>query len=56
MMLIPIPILMWYATLTGQPVMVMIVPGEAPVYSVPAPAKTSEAEASGNCFRPICEA
>lgn len=51
-MLIPIPLLIWFATLTGQPIVVYIAPGEAPTYSQPA--ETSEA--TGNCFQLVCKA
>jgi len=51
-MLIPIPILMWYAAFTGQPIIVLITPNEAPVYSQPA--ETSEA--TGNCYQLVCSA
>ena len=51
-MLIPLPLLIWYATLTGQPIIVYIAPGEAPVYSQPS--KTSEVV--GNCYQLVSKA
>jgi len=51
-MLIPLPFLVWFATLTGQPIVVYIAPGEAPVYSQPA--KTFEV--TGNCHQLVCKA
>jgi len=51
-MLIPLPLLIWYAAFTGQPIIVYIAPGEVPVYSQPA--KTSEA--TGNCYQLVCKA
>lgn len=51
-MLIPLPLLMWYSLITGQPIVIYIAPGEAPVYSQPA--KTSEVV--GNCYQLVCKA
>ncbi len=53
-MLIPLPLLMWFATLTGQPVTVIIVPNQLPEISVPA--KKVEVDSVGACYSLICKA
>jgi hypothetical protein len=55
-MLIPLPLLVWFATITNQPIVVYIAPGESPVYMQPAqeikPPQT--AEYVGNCYQLVC--
>jgi|688.fasta_scaffold13863_15 hypothetical protein len=55
-MLIPLPLLVWFATITNQPIVVYIAPGESPVYIQPAqevkPPQT--AEYVGNCYQLVC--
>jgi hypothetical protein len=48
--MIPLPLLIWYAAMTGQPIVIYIAPGQVPVYSQPA--KTSEAV--GVCYQSVC--
>ncbi len=52
--MIPMPILMFWATLTGQPVMVIIMPNSLPVISQPAPQAAADEPAS--CYRLVCAA
>ena len=52
-MLIPLPILMFFSTLTGQPVTVIIVPSQLPAISVPA--KKVEVESVGVCYSLVCK-
>lgn len=51
-MLIPLPLLMLFSTLTGQPVVVVIVPHELPAISIPD--KRTEAEPAG-CIYEVCK-
>lgn len=53
-MLIPLPILMFWSSMTGQPITVIIVPHTLPAISVPA--KKVEAEVVGNCYSLVCKA
>lgn len=56
--MIPMPLLMWFATLTGQPVVVIIAPGEPHRYEIQTPKpeiKKSEVEVSG-CRTVVCRA
>lgn len=53
-MLIPLPLLMFWATLTGQPVTVIIVPNALPVISQPAP--QAAADEPAGCRRIVCAA
>jgi len=55
-MLIPLPLLMWFSTLTGQPVMIYIAPNETPVYIKPTQEikQPQTAEFTGNCYKLIC--
>lgn len=59
-MMIPLPFLMWFATATGQPVVVFIAPGAAPVYSQPAAKLQSNSQSndtvSSGCRYLICKA
>ena len=50
--MIPMPLLMLWVNLTGQPLVIYIAPQETPVYSVPAPAQQ---EAAG-CRYTVCKA
>ncbi len=58
---IHLPLLMWYSLITGQPIVIYIAPGEAPVYSQPStapattPAMTSEVD-YGGCRWVVCKA
>lgn len=53
-MLIPLPILMFWATLTGQPVTIVIVPNSLPAISQPA--RSGSVDEPAGCNRVICKA
>lgn len=56
--MIPMPILLLLSNFLGQPVMVIITPGELPQYQIQVPAKPinkSEVESSG-CPYVVCKA
>ncbi len=50
------PILIFLANWLGQPVVVTIMPMQMPQIEFVAPAKTTDAEPTGNCYQLICKA
>lgn len=53
-MLIPLPLLMFWATMTGQPVIVVITPNALPVISQPKP--QAAVDEPVGCRRIVCAA
>lgn len=53
-MMIPLPILLFWASMTGNPIIVVIQPNEMPVIHMQE--KTSVVEPVGSCYSLVCKA